>query len=471
MGSRAASVGRRWGAPLQLVGLTLALYTHAAFFIYAVAYLGLEAIYCKDRRGAARLVLSAAVACLAAVPVHYESFRYPSYVSFNNVVYDPSAPRHWDVIAKNVYYSVEILALPQRWFNDYRSIANVWLPAIVLVALQPSRTRAGFYAWAVVLTQALLRLNAGEAGAIFDRIQHMLPLLAGPPLAGVVSAWSGSRRVALALLAVMGLYVATGFEPIRHVPELRAFNPPLIDRITSADGMVLVEISPHRSMDSDPTHHSARTPFDVHWEGLLPGLAGQRFYSQMFDGWAWNVYRGQVVGAGTFRGQQIDRTPADEFVAEMRRWGVRHLFVWTDETRHYLTHDDRFVRTWSAAPWSAFELRDADVRSVIASSGSGELRDLDFLGGSVALAGVTKGEPVVVRMNYYPAWRAFVGPRPVSLRSVDGQLAFDAPESGSYAVRLEYPRYHGLAILALLAFVTGLWVLWRLPAVAHDPFS
>jgi hypothetical protein len=469
MGSRASACGRRWGGPLQMLGLTLALYTHAGFFVYAAAYLALEAIYYRDRHAAVRLLLSMAAACVVAVPVHYESLRYPGFVSFNNVVYDPSAPLHWNAIAVRVYYNIEILAQPQRWFNDYRSMANVWLPAIALVALQPSRTRAGFYAWAVVLTQALLRLNAGEVGAIFDRIQHMLPLLTGPALAGVVLAWSGTRRLALALLAVMGLYIASGYEPIRHVPDLRTFDPPLMDRIAASDGMVLVEISPHRSMNSDPNQHSARTPFDVHFEGLLPALAGQRFYSQMFDGWVWNIFRGQVVGAGTFRGQPIDRTPSAQFVDEMRRWGVRHLFVWTDETREYLRRSDRFVETWSAAPWSAFELRDADVRSVVLQTGTGTLRDLDFLGGTVDLAGVTKGEPIVVRMNYYPAWQAFVGSSPVSLRAIDGQLAFDAPQSGSYALRLEYPRYRGLAILALVGLVAGIWMLWSLPVVVRDP--
>jgi hypothetical protein len=284
-------------------------------------------------------------------------------------------------------------------------------------------------------------------------------------LAGFALNLAGSRRLALALIALVGLYVATSFDPIRHVPELRAFNPALIDRIGASDGMVLVEISPHRSMDSDPNHHSVRTPFDVHFEGLLPTLAGQRFYSQMWDGWAWNRWRGQVVGAGTFAGKVIGLTPPEAFEAEMRRWGVRHLFVWTDETREYLMRSSQFVETWREAPWSQFTLRDSDVRSVIVSTGSGELRDLDFLSGRVALTGVTKGEPIVVRMNYYPAWRAVAGSTPLPLRAVDGQLAFDAPESGNVEVRLEYPRYHWLTLPAIALFFVGLWALWRIPAV------
>ena len=102
---------------------------------------------------------------------------------------------------RTIYYNVEILALPHRWFNDYRSLANVWLPALVVMALAPGRSRAGFYACAAVLTQVLLRLNTSEAGAMFDRIQHMLPLLAGPALAGFVLRFGGTRKLAVALVA------------------------------------------------------------------------------------------------------------------------------------------------------------------------------------------------------------------------------------------------------------------------------
>src|SRR6185436_3490107 len=127
--------------------------------------------------------------------------------------------------------------------------------------------------------------------------------------------------------------------------------------------MVLVEISPHRDMDSDPIRRTPKTPFPSHFEGLLPGVAGQRFYSQMFDGWVWSIWRGQVVGAGTYAGRKIDETPAPSFELEMRRWGVKHLLVWTDASRDYLAGSGRFAEQWRHGRWSDFELRDADVRS------------------------------------------------------------------------------------------------------------
>ena len=74
--------------------------------------------------------MAAALAGVAALPMHWESLRFPDYVSFNNTVYAPGAPFNGPVFARTFYYNVEILLLPHRWFNDYRSLANVWLPAL-----------------------------------------------------------------------------------------------------------------------------------------------------------------------------------------------------------------------------------------------------------------------------------------------------------------------------------------------------
>jgi hypothetical protein len=460
-GGRAARLGHRWGGPLLLLALTLGLYSHVAFVVYAGIYLLLEAVYYRDRAAVLRLAFASVTAVLASLPVHWESLRYPDYVSFNNTVYDPSTPRDWPVVLKSIYYNVEILLRPGRWFNDYRSLANVWWIPIAVIAVVSPRSRVGFYAWATVLTQALLRINTPEAGAIFDRIQHMFPVIAAPALAGVVRALAGTRTMALALIAVIGSYVATSFVPIRHVAELRAFNPPLVDRIAASDGMVLVEISPHRDMDKDPVRRTPPTPFDVHFEGLLPDLARQRFYSQMIDGWGWNIWRGQVVAAGTFEALPIAETPPPEFADEMRRWGVRHLFVWTDATRTYLSASALFVERWRDERWSHFELVGADTRSVVTVTGSGRLRNLDFLGGEVELEDVTAGDLVVLRTNYYPAWRAYIDDREVPLHDAGGQLAFNAPQNGSFVVRLAYPRYKGLSAFALFAFAVGGVLLWR----------
>ena len=456
VGGHGARLGSRWGGPVMLLGLTLAAYTHTAFFVYGGIFLTIEALYYRDRRAFARLAFAAVIAAVAALPMHWESLRYPQFVSFNNTVYDPNITRDWGRFARLVYYNVEILFLPHRWFNDYRSIANVWLAALVVAAVMSRRTRVGFYAWCAVFTQLILRFNTPEAGAGFDRIQHMFPMLTAPAFAGFALRFAGTRALALAIVAALALFVQTSFAPIRHVEALRDWDPPLIDRIAASDGMVLVEISPHRDMDSHPTIRSQTTPFDVHFEGLLPFVAGQRFYSQSIDGWVWSIWRGQVVGAATFRGRPIDETAPGDFVAEMARWGVRHLFVWTEQTRAYLRKDARFVERWSGGRWSHFERLQADIRSAVTAAGEARLSNLDTLAADVELTNARAGEPVVLRANYYPAWRAAASGQPVELFDSAGQLAFRAPADGTYVVRLTYPRYRALNVTALVVFLAGM---------------
>jgi len=79
--------------------------------------------------------------------------------------------------------------------------------------------------------------------------------------------------------------------------------------------------------------------------------------------------------------------------------------------------------------------------------------------GAVVFFGLAALAPVVVRTHYYPAWCAFEGERRVELYATDGQLSFRAPRGGTYTVRLEYPRYRPLTIVALAAFLAGLWVV------------
>ena len=464
MGSRAARLDRRWGGPVLMLGLTFALYSHVAFFVYAVIFLALEALYFKDRSAALRLVVATTISLVASLPMHWESLRYSQYVSFNNVAFTPGAPKHLAPFLRSLYYNVEILVLPGRWFNDYRSLANVWLPVLALVALLPGRTRVGFYAWATLVTQGLLRLNSVEFGAGFDRIMHMLPLLTAPALAGFIVRCAGTRALATALAALLALYVQISLFTVPHVNSVRDFNPTLIDRMATLDGnMVLVEINPHRDMDSDPVRHSVRSPFGVHYEALLPTVAGQRFYAQMWDGWVWNGLRGQVVAGGTFNGAAISKTAPDAFEAEMRRWGVKHLLVWSDETRSYLAANPHFVNGWREGTWSHFELANADDRSIVVSAGTGRLTDLDLLGANVELRNVVAGEPVVIRTNYYPAWEASADGRVVPLFNENRQLAFNAPASGSYVVSLKYPRRPWLPLVGGFAFIAGIVVLRRWP--------
>ncbi len=462
-GSRGLRLERRWGAPVRALGLTLALYTHLGFFGYSLVILAVEAAFYRRWRLLLTAAAATIVAAVAALPIYWELLRYPAFFITNNVVYEPGHV-DWLAAARQVYYNVEMLVLPHRWFNTTVGLTYVWLPVVLWVAWQAAPRRAGFYAAAALAATGMLMADVpAVSGYLFARAIHLLAVFTPVALAWFVVETAGTRSLALALVAVLGLYVQSRWVPIPHVSSMRDFDASFVDYVRSLDGpLVLVEGNPHRDLIADRSLRTERTPFDTHFDSLLAAETDRRYYAQTWDGWHWTPMRGQTVSGGSFRGLAIEEVPVADFAAEMRKWGVRHLVVWSERTRAYLAANPTlFARRWTSGRWEGYEFLDADVREVVVPAGSGELRQRHPMGGIVALANVRAADQVVVRMNYFPAWRATAQGQEVALRSVDGQLAFDAPASGSYEVRLVYPPRYGLTLVSLTAFAIGLAALWR----------
>jgi hypothetical protein len=149
-------------------------------------------------------------------------------------------------------------------------------------------------------------------------------------------------------------------------------------------------------------------------------------------------------------------TPPQQVHAELRRWGVRHLIVWSQAAVRFFDADRSFARRWASGPWVHFEYLDADGRDVVATSGRGRIVDRTMLGGQVELEDVRAGDRVVLRTHFHPEWSAWLDDDvAVPLETRDGQMAFDAPRDGSYVVTLRYPRRTWLLVLALIAVMIG----------------
>jgi len=465
--SRAAARGTRWGGPLLLAALVLLNYVHAGFLLYAAFFLVLEAIFYRDVTRFARVVFATAVAIVAGLPQHWESWRYSDYFIANNVILDQSAPFQILPFLRKVYYNIELQWLPGRWFNDFSGLSGVCLPITLFVAWRV-RTRAGLYAWIALATMALMRLNTPEFAYLFLRPIHVLAVCMGPILAVFVTHYVGRRALALAVMALCAVYLQILVFAVPHVPTLAAGDPALVERVKAlghdAGALVLVENTPHRDMDAGPASTTEPTPFAAHVEQILGTTTGRRFYAGLWDGWQWSPYRNQVLAGGAFRGRAIDGVPIGEVTAELRKWGVRHLIVWSKASIAYLrARPDAFTERWTAGPWHAFEYLAADTRDVVTTSGSGRLVAFDALGARVALHGVQVGAEVVIRTNYHPSWRAEVdgNSAAVPLVRVNGQLGFRAPRAGTYVVALSYPRRPWLGVAAIVAVLLGGWILGR----------
>ena len=447
--------GRRYGPPLLAVALSLAAWTHLGFFAYAVAYCALHCVYYRDARGALALGGAMVCAAVATLPGMWENWTLPAYFSLNNVLLHPPESFQWMSFARQVYYNIEILFRPGRWFNDYTTPIRVFLPVAILLALQ-ARGRVGFHAWAALATLGLMTLNYAEFGFAFSRPFHMLPFFTAPVLAGFIVRHAGTRAVALTAVAALALFVNVVFTEVPHVNRLDDWNPALVSRVRdSTAGLVLFENSPHLDMIESPARTTPKTPFGAHFEPLLPASTGRRFYAGFWDGWQWTAFREHLLAAGAMWGRPLEDIEAGDVIQELRRWGVRDVLVWSPAAQQFFARSQSFDKLWEAAPWMHFAMKDPDTRSAVTSAGDARLRDLDPLGGLVELRGVHAGANVVVRTNYYPVWRAYDGSAEIALFSHEGQLAFSAPRGGSYDVRLEYPRRRLLTSVSLFALTLG----------------
>jgi len=461
--AHAARRGRGWGGPGLVTALVAIAYSHTGSFLYAVGYLLLDAAMARDWRAALRTGIGVVAAQVAALPLTWESWRFPDYFHFNNVHLVPPDSIDWSALVRKVAYNVELLWLPGRWFNDYGGFALVLLPVLIGLAWS-DRSRVRFYAVAALATVAAMRLNDPHFGYAFLRPIHMFVVFLAPVVAILITRHARTRLAAWALAATVALYVQIWWQPVPHLTSLRDFNAALVDRVAAAPGaLVLVETNPHRNTNATPGGVTAPSRFGNHFESLLAAETGRRLYASYWDGWQWNPWRGQVLGGGTWMGQAIGDVPHATFFAEMDRWGIVDLFVWSDESREYLTADDpRYDPVWTDGVWTQFRRRDADGREVTVASGEATLSRRTVHGALVHLTGVHRGDQVVVRTNFHPSWTAEAGAKPVELHAADGQLAFAAPCEGRCEVALIYPKRRWLRHLAVFAWFIGMYVVSRL---------
>ena len=441
VGAHAARRGRRWGAVLLMIGVAATAYAHPGFFVYAAGYLILDALLARNAHAALMSIMAVGTGIIVSLPLTWESWRYPAFFSFNNLLYTAPSGIDWKAAARNIYYNVELLWLPARWFNDYTGLALVLVPVTIMLAIF-DRTRVRFYAVAMLATEVVMRFETIYVGYVFRRPMHMLVVFCAAILAALLVRHTGSARVRWSLAAVVALYTQVWFHHVPHLRDVRDFNPQLVDRVAAAPGaLVLLENNPHRNMNAEPGGTTEPSLFGTHFEPLIAERTGRRLYAGGYsDGWQWNPWKGQVMAGGTFMGRSIGATPPDMFVAELQRWGVVDLFVWSAPTKAYLQRDARFGTLWTDGTWTQYRLIPSDPRDVATRTGEGVLVELDAHGAIVQLQDVHLDEAVVVRTNFHPAWTARANGRAINLVERNGQLSFDAPCTGACIVTLRTLR-------------------------------
>jgi hypothetical protein len=432
--AHAARKGVRGGSVALLVTSTVAYNSHRGFFVYAGIFLFLDAALSRDWRSAARAGIGIVAAIAMSLPRTWDLWLHPSFYIVNNVELHPR-PIVWGEFFRKIYYNLELLVQPGRWLNDATGLATVSLPIAAFVCWKGPR-RIRFYAAATIGVMALIRLNHSAFGYAFIRPVYLLPIFLAPMLAWFVLRCTGSRALAGSLLASFALYIQIWLGSVPHVADVHQFDPTLIARIEASKGdLVLLENNFHRDVDIDPARESLPTRFGIHYEALIPEATGRRLYAGMWDGWQWTPDRDQVFANGTFRGRALSDVVPNELLDELRRWNVRHLFVWSDPAKQFLASIDGLDVVWRSETWQEFQwnLEEPGTPRVL-------LHDRDPFSADVSVMGAVAGERIPVPTNYHPAWRAYSDQGELPLLNVDGQLAFVAPSAGDFVVTLAYPQ-------------------------------
>ncbi|MCX6355719.1 MAG: hypothetical protein NTZ78_12585 [Candidatus Aureabacteria bacterium] len=214
--------------------------------------------------------------------------------------------------------------------------------------------------------------------------------------------------------------------------------------------------------ETNPGRTSEKWSDDVHLVGVVADEAAKNFFSVNTEGFHPSLFRGNTFIDGTYKGRFLSEYPQEEIKALLRRWGIRYLVLWIEEARHYFAaQPGSYTRIWridssktqgfEPVQGEIYEFLQADPRSVVVFNGSGDLETRDYFSKLVRLRRVVRGEKVVVRTNYSPAWRAYQGNNEIGLFSVDGQLAFVCPKDGNTIISLYFPKYRFLIIIALVS--------------------
>ena len=282
--------------------------------------------------------------------------------------------------------------------------------------------------------------------------------------------FSGKFVVGTLLLFLLLSYVSTiGPACISwstpRLENLEHYSPSFVRKIRGLGGnLVLFEAQGgwNYATETKLRRQSEKWSDDIHFVGVVALETGKNLFSTTIDGFHPSTFRSNAVSIGTYKGRFLSEYAPQEIDALLRKWGIKYLVVWSNEARNYFGRQGSlYKRIWNIdtgelqragfepVRWEVCEFLDADPRSVVVAPGSGEIETKDYFTKTLRLQGVKTGERVIVRMYYFPSWKASWEGHAVGLFNEEGQLALRSPADGNMIIRLYFPKNTLLTILAV----------------------
>ncbi len=483
--------GKPYASFALILSLSLTLYAAGGFFAYSLLLLALDLFwhFATSRKLLPRLALIGIATLLVTLTFTYHFLRYPSYFVQSDEIYAPPRYTVSEIIAQSVG-ALSRLADPRLWLLGrpvrYQGMFIVSIPILLSLAWssrfvattlvvpgEEKRPKSLLQTpLKVVIAAILIMLTSLVVSPSLDmfisRVRFVLPAI----LALAYGAWlCQEKRVHPAPLLIVWTLLLTILpsrllEPIRHETSLRTYNGPLLKQIESLDSdLLLLESMGGYDLATEGPGSTQAQETHVHLESYFPLETSKSYLANNQEGYHHSIYRRNFITSGAFRGRLLGDWPREEIKAFLDKWGVKHLILWSKIAIGYFDSDPDFRRLWSDGFWAIYEYRNAVPDDVIVKQGKGEITVRSYFEQDVQLSDVRGGDLVTLRMNYFPAWRAYYHGRPVELLDNDGLMAFVAPADGSYTISLHYPRYTGLTVLALATLAVSGLLSYRLDSL------
>lgn len=291
---------------------------------------------------------------------------------------------------------------------------------------------------------------AGDANSFFRRV-----------------VWGGILFFVIATFSLNGFAFKSWTTP--RLKDIGSYSEDFKRRIGDLKGNLILfegQGGYNHATESKLGRRSEKWSDDVHLVGVFALETGKDLFSTGIDGFHPSVFRANAITSGTYKGKFLSEYPVEEISALLKKWGIKYLVVWSNEARSYFGHQAHsYKRIWNIdtrelqragfepVQWEIYEFLDADPRSVVVASGSGEIETGDYFTKILRMYGVERGAKVIIRTNYFPAWKAFWEKHEVNLFNEDGQLALRCPADGDLVIYLHFPKYKFLTMAAILSLL------------------
>jgi len=453
--------GKRYSSFILALTMSISFYAHLGIFLMSAIFIFFALLSSKEKgKYFTRLAITAFFVSLMTIHFTHFFLTNNNYFIFDNSRLSPANVTIAAITGSLIASLKELLPIVTLQFapHELAGIVFIFLPIGFWVWGTANENGSPKKYYLMMATAFILSFFGRSAfQLIFQSLNHVLPIFIVFSVSFWLYATAKHNKYAVAIVLLSLPIILTPFPgPFPHISSLYSYNKALMSRVNKMDGnLILLETRSTWNLLDNGEKKTDFDPLRIHAESLFPYETGKDFFTYYTEGYSHSRFRGNAINSGTYMGKMISRYPISTFNDLMKKWGIRYLILWSNtSTKYFSAYPDHYQRMWSDKNWVVFRYLNADTRSVVTASGSGTLINKDPFEKQIILRNVAKNDEIIIRSNYLKQWQFSYPSSRVKLYEKNGQIAFKAPHSGSYTVKLAFPKYYFLSFIAFSAMIS-----------------